>query len=97
MNNFTIPSKEQRKSQVNFFNFMEKERRESQEFMFPEENLLHKRRGSAVVDAHSPTASEDDEFSSFEVTWNGIEEKTRKEKPIFLNFYPQVVYGHRIF
>ena len=64
-----IPSMEQRKSQINLLNFMEqeKQRRDSKEFLFPDDNLLHKRRPSAHVD-HSATQSEDDESAgSFEV------------------------------
>lgn len=63
---FAIPSIEQRKSQINFFNFMEKERRDSKEFSFPDDNLLHRRRQSN--DVHSATQSEDDESVSFEVS-----------------------------
>lgn len=60
----TIPSMEQRKSQINLLNFMEKERRDSKEFLFSDENLLHRRRQSAD---HSATQSEDDDSGSFEV------------------------------
>ncbi|KAG5674939.1 hypothetical protein PVAND_004883 [Polypedilum vanderplanki] len=66
----TIPSMEQRKSQINLLNFMEQEklqqRRDSNsEFLFPDDNLLHKRRPSQAD--HSATQSEDDEnFASFE-------------------------------
>ncbi|KAL7045117.1 hypothetical protein ACKWTF_002152 [Chironomus riparius] len=63
----TIPSMEQRKSQINLLNFMdqEKQRRGSKEFLFPDDNLLHKRRPSAHD--HSATQSEDDESAgSFE-------------------------------
>lgn len=69
----TIPSMEQRKSQINLLNFMEQEkqqqRRDSKEFLFPDDNLLHKRRpSSAEQHTHSATQSEDDENSaSFEV------------------------------
>lgn len=63
-----IPSKEQRKSQINLLNFMEHEhRRNSKEFLFPDDNLLHKRRSSAQVDQHSGTQSEDDDNASYEV------------------------------
>jgi hypothetical protein len=67
----TIPSMEQRKSQINLLNFMalerqQQQRRDSKEFLFPDDNLLHKRRPSAAD--HSATQSEDDESSgSFEV------------------------------
>lgn len=63
-----IPSMEQRKSQINLLNFMdqEKQRRDSKEFLFPDDNLLHKRRPSAHD--HSATQSEDDESAGlFEV------------------------------
>lgn len=63
---FAIPSMEQRKSQINLLNFMEKERRDSKEFLFPDENLLQRRRPSAAAD-NSATQSEDDESVSFEV------------------------------
>ncbi|XP_070496668.1 anoctamin-10 isoform X4 [Chironomus tepperi] len=62
-----IPSMEQRKSQINLLNFMdqEKQRRDSKEFLFPDDNLLHKRRPSAHD--QSGTQSEDDESAgSFE-------------------------------
>lgn len=65
----TIPSKDHRKSQMNFFNFMEKERRDSKEFSFSDENLLHRRRPSAS-DVHSGTQSEEDEIVPFEVSKN---------------------------
>lgn len=45
-------------------NFMAKERRDSKEFHFPDDNLL-KRRPSAGD--HSATQSEDDESVGFEV------------------------------
>ena len=64
----SFPSKEQRKSQINMLNFMEKERRDSKEFHFPDDNLLHKRRPSAGD--HSATQSEDDESVGFEVKTN---------------------------
>jgi hypothetical protein len=67
---FTIPSMEQRKSQINLLNYMEKDRRDSQEFTFPDSNLLHRRRQSA--DYNSATQSEDDESVSFEVSWKGL-------------------------
>lgn len=63
-----IPSMEQRKSQINLLNFMdqERQRRDSKEFLFPDDNLLHKRRPSAHD--QSGTQSEDDEsVGSFEV------------------------------
>lgn len=63
---FTIPSMEQRKSQINLLNGMEQDRRSSLEFIFPDGNLLHKRRQSA--DYNSATQSEDDESVPFEVS-----------------------------
>lgn len=74
-----IPSKEQRKSQINLLNFMdqEKQRRDSKEFLFPDDNLLHKRRPSAHD--QSGTQSEDDESASlFEVN---------REKLQLISFY----------
>lgn len=62
---FCFPSKQQRKSQINMLNFMEKERRDSKEFHFPDDNLLNKRRPSAGD--HSATQSEDEESVGFEV------------------------------
>lgn len=44
---------------------MDKERRDSQEFQFPDEKQLHRRRKSAAD--HSETQSEDDESGGFEV------------------------------
>jgi hypothetical protein len=64
-NNPSIPSKEQRKNQINILNFMDQERRGSKEFVFPESSL-HRRRGSTHVE-HSATQSEDEDSSSFEV------------------------------
>jgi hypothetical protein len=61
-----IPSMEQRKSQLNLLHAMEQERRNSKEFLFPDENALHRRRPSAHV-TDSATQSEDDENSTFEV------------------------------
>lgn len=61
---FMIPSMEQRKSQINLLHFMEKDRRDSKEFVFPDENLLHRTRPSAD---HSATQSEDDDAPEFEV------------------------------
>lgn len=46
---------------------MEKERRDSKEFSFPDDNLLHRRRQS---DVQSATQSEDDESVSFEVSFS---------------------------
>lgn len=63
---FVFPSKEQRKSQINMLNSLERERRDSKEFLFADENLLHRRRPSASAD-HSATQSEDDESVAFEV------------------------------
>lgn len=63
---FSFPSMEQRKSQINMLHFMERERRDSKEFQFADENLLHRRRPSATAD-HSATQSEDDESVGFEV------------------------------
>lgn len=62
-----FPSMEQRKSQINMLNFMEKEKNDSKEFLFPDENLLKKRRPSAQSVDHSATQSEDDDSSGFEV------------------------------
>lgn len=60
------PSMETRRSQLNMLHFMEKERRDSKEFLFPEESAaLHRRRQSGAVD--SATQSEDDDVVSFEV------------------------------
>lgn len=47
---------------------MEKAQKNNKEFIFPEENLLHKRRPSAAADIHSPSPSEDDEVVSYEVS-----------------------------
>jgi hypothetical protein len=46
---------------------MDKERRGSKDFLFPDENLLHRRRQSA--DYHNPSASqsEDEDSVGFEV------------------------------
>lgn len=47
----------------------EKNQRDSKEFRYPDDNLLHKRRPSAPAD-HSATQSEDDESSiSYEVSY----------------------------
>lgn len=62
-----IPSMEQRKSQINLLQTMEQERRNSKEFQFPGDNLLHRRRPSAPMTDHSATQSEDDDSSAFEV------------------------------
>lgn len=66
---FSIPSMEQRKSQINMLNSIQKERRESKEFLFPDEHFLHKRRPSALED-RSASQSEDDENVWFEVNRN---------------------------
>lgn len=62
-----IPSIEQRKSQINLLQAMEQERRNSKEFRFPDDNLLHRRRPSAARSEHSATQSEDDDGPFFEV------------------------------
>jgi hypothetical protein len=62
---FTFPTMEQRKSQIDMLHFMEKERRGSKDFLFAEENALHRRRPSAAD--HSATQSEDDDSVGFEV------------------------------
>lgn len=56
---------EQRKSQIDLLNFIE--RRDSKEFLFPDENLLHRRRASADYDAPQ---SEDDDRKQYEVRVN---------------------------
>lgn len=61
---------EQRKSQINLLNFIEKDRRDSKEFLFPDDSLLQKRRPSAPPADHSATQSEDDESVGFEVNEN---------------------------
>lgn len=68
---FVFPSREQRKNQINMLNYMEKERRDSKEFQFPDESFLHRRRPSGV-DINSATQSEDDESVVFEVKDNLI-------------------------
>lgn len=60
----SIPSKDQRRSQINLLTYMEKEQRDSKEFLFPEDNLLHRRRQSADPSA---SQSEDDESATFKV------------------------------
>lgn len=67
------PSMETRRSQLNMLHFMEKERRDSKEFTFPEENALHRRRPSAQP-VDSATQSEDDDVPSFEVRENAERE-----------------------
>jgi hypothetical protein len=62
-----IPSMEQRKSQINLLQAMEQERKESKEFLFPDDNLLHRRRPSAPMTDYSATQSEDDDSYTFEV------------------------------
>lgn len=62
-----IPSMEQRKSQINLLQAMEQEQRDSKEFLFPDDNLLHRRRPSAPMAEYSATQSEDDESFTFEV------------------------------
>lgn len=62
---FKIPTMETRKSQINLLNFMERDRRDSQEFQFPDDTSLHRRKAS--IDPHSATQSEDDDIVSFEV------------------------------
>ena len=66
---FVIPSIEQRNSQINLLQALENEdRRGSKEFLFPEPNVLHKRRPSAPVgNLASATQSEDDDSATFEV------------------------------
>ena len=85
---FSIQPMEQRKSQVNFFNFMEKERRDSKEFVFHHDNMLHRRRPSAA-DVHSGTGSEEDEIVLFEVNVYLLSvyalNKTKIQFPIFLS------------
>lgn len=63
---FVFPSREQRKNQINMLNHIEKERRDSKEFQFPDESFLHRRRPSGV-DINSGTQSEDDDSVAFEV------------------------------
>jgi hypothetical protein len=63
---FKTPSMEHRKSQINMLNSMEKERRDSREFQFPDDSFLHRRRPSAPM-ADSATQSEDDESVEYEV------------------------------
>jgi hypothetical protein len=63
---FTVPTMAQRNSQINFLNNIEKDRRDSQEFVFPDANSLHRRRQSA--DYNSATQSEDDDGVLFEVS-----------------------------
>ena len=63
---FQVPSNNQRKSQIDMFNFISKERRDSKEFLFPDENSLHRRRTS-YNDINSASQSEDDDSGSFEV------------------------------
>ena len=65
---FMIPSIEQRKSQINLLNFMEKDRRDSKEFLFPDENLFRRRKSAD----QSATQSEDEEFSLFEVSYSDL-------------------------
>lgn len=65
-----IPSIEQRKSQINLLQSIEHERRNSKEFRFPDDNVLHRRRQSyAQTTDHSATQSEDDDSPVFEVNW----------------------------
>lgn len=63
-----IPSMEQRKSQINLLQAMQQEQKESKEFLFPDDSLLHRRRPSAPMTDHSATQSEDDDSYTFEVS-----------------------------
>lgn len=60
-----MQAKDQRKSQISLLNFMDKDRRDSKEFLFPDEKQLHRRRKSAPD--NSDSQSEDDDNGGFEV------------------------------
>lgn len=86
---FTIPSMEQRKSQIDMLNFIDKERRDSKEFLFPDENLLHHRRRPSAD--HSATQSEDDESGNYEVRMLMASLKV-SNRPTKFHYRPKVFF-----
>ena len=58
-----IPTIDQRRSQIELLNKMDKERNSSREFLFPEENSLRRRKSSIEF----PAVQSDEEDETFEV------------------------------
>lgn len=56
---------DQRKSQIDVLNSMERERRDSKEFLFPDDNLFRRKRAS--IDHGPMNGSDDDDIVPFEV------------------------------